>query len=150
MEQVIVKILKLDESVILPVFSTDGAAGADVYSPVDDEIYANDIKVIKLKFKMVIPQGYEVQVRSRSGLAAKGITVANSPGTIDSDFRGECGVILHNNTNVRYFIKKGDRIAQFVLKEVTPTKFVECSLEEFNSEENKTERMDGGFGSTGK
>jgi dUTP pyrophosphatase len=102
-------------------------------------------KLISTGIYLEIPEGYEVQVRSRSGLALKwGITVLNSPGTIDSGYRGEVGVILRNHDHRPYTVKKGDRIAQLVMAAV-----VTADIEEI-TELTNTERSDGGFGSTGK
>jgi len=95
-------------------------------------------------FKMEIPVGYEAQVRPRSGLALKKqVTVGNSPGTIDADYRGEVGVIIQNNGNIPFLIEQGDRIAQMVINEVPKVVLIEKSVD-------GTERGSGGFGSTGK
>jgi len=101
--------------------------------------------IVKTGIKVAIPEGYEIQVRPRSGLAFKhGITVLNSPGTIDSDYIGEIGVILINTSNTSFMINKGDRIAQLVLNKVEQIKWIEVlSLE-------NTDRGEGGFNSTGK
>lgn len=132
----------------LPEYATSGAAGMDLsaYIPNDDFVFLRpgETKVFDTGFSIQVPEGYEMQVRSRSGLAAKhSILVLNSPGTIDSDYIGEVKVILHNAGNVSLQIKNGDRIAQMVLNEVP--KFALTLTEELT----KTERGAGGLGSTG-
>jgi dUTP pyrophosphatase len=105
--------------------------------------------LIKTGIKVAIPKGFCLQITPRSGLALKhGITITNSPGIIDSDYRGEIGIILHNLGNEPFEIKLGDRIGQAVLVPVTQASFQEITEEEF--EQQETERGDGGFGSTGK
>lgn len=132
----------------LPKYETAGSAGMDLaaYIPDDDVIFLrpHETKVFRTGFSIQVPEGYEMQIRSRSGLAAKNsILVLNSPGTIDSDYIGEVKVILHNAGNVSLGIKNGDRIAQMVLNEVPPFRL---NLVE---ELKPTERGTGGFGSTG-
>jgi len=100
-------------------------------------------RMLSLGFRMAIPEGWEVQVRSRSGLAKRGIVVANSPGTIDSGYRGPCMVLLHNNTDKPYAIAANERIAQFVLKKAPQAMF--AAVDDLDA----TIRGDGGFGSTG-
>ena len=131
----------------LPKYQTDNAAGMDLRAFTDSKIKINslDRKVINTGLKISLPKGFEAQIRSRSGLAAKhGISVLNSPGTIDSDYRGEIRVILVNLSTKSYLIKPGDRIAQIVISKHETIKW---SLTE--KLENSI-RDDKGFGSTGK
>ena len=132
---------------IIPEYKTSGAAGADLCAFLDAPltIPAGSSAMIPTGLFFEIPQGYEVQVRPRSGLAAKnGVTVLNTPGTIDSDYRGEIKVILINLGNQDFTINSGDRIAQMVIAPVIQASFtITDSLSE-------TERGSGGFGSTGK
>lgn len=132
---------------MIPEYKTAGAAGADVCALVDSPVELNpgDKALIGTGLFFAIPDGYEIQVRPRSGLAAKnGVTVLNSPGTIDSDYRGELKVILINHGKEKFTVNKGDRIAQIVAAPVTRAAFsVVESLDQ-------TERGSGGFGSTGK
>ncbi len=132
---------------MIPEYKTAGAAGADVCALVDSSVELNpgDKALIGTGLFFAIPDGYEIQVRPRSGLAAKnGVTVLNSPGTIDSDYRGELKVILINHGKEKFTVNKGDRIAQIVAAPVTRAAFsVVESLDQ-------TERGSGGFGSTGK
>ena len=127
----------------LPIYKTAGSAGADLKSMIKQELEIGEIKLIPTGIKMAIPEGYEVQIRPRSGLALKyGITIPNAPGTIDSDYRDEVGVILQNNGDTKVVIEKGDRIAQMILARCLTAKF-----EKVNSLD-ETDRV-GGFGSTG-
>ena len=145
MQSVEVKVLKQDGAV-LPEYKTIGAAGADVCALLDSpaEILPGKRKIIPTGLFFEIPVGYEIQVRPRSGLAAKnGVTVLNTPGTIDSDYRGEVKVILINLGTEPFTINNGDRIAQLIVAPVTGGAFTPvASLDE-------TERGSGGFGSTG-
>lgn len=127
-----------------PSYQTPGAAGADLTSSQDTVVSPKSWSVISTGLFLEIPSGYEAQVRSRSGMAAKnGVFVLNSPGTIDSDYRGEVKVILANLGHDPIFIKKGDRVAQLIITPVTQAVFrVTETL-------NSTERGDGGLGSTG-
>jgi dUTP pyrophosphatase len=133
--------------VLLPVKATPGSAGADIraYLPDGDiGIPPGQTIAVPTGFAMEIPVGYEAQVRSRSGLALKNaVVVANSPGTIDSDFKGEVRVILTNNSDVMFFISHNDRIAQLVIAAVLDVTFTEVV------ELSETERGAGGFGSSG-
>jgi dUTP pyrophosphatase len=129
----------------LPAYATDGAAGMDVVSAEDLILVAGARHAVATGFAMAIPEGFEVQVRPRSGLALKhGITCLNTPGTIDSDYRGEVKVILANLGNEPFEIKRGDRIAQLV-----PAPVQRAILDEVQSLDETT-RGTGGFGSTGQ
>lgn len=134
------------DGAILPEYKTDGASGCDVHAFVKEpvELLPGDIKLIPTGLACAIPEGFEIQVRPRSGLAAKnGITCLNTPGTIDSDYRGEIKVILINLGKEAFIVKNGDRIAQFVVAPVVRGIFKTVkSLDE-------TLRGGGGFGSTG-
>lgn len=137
---------KAKEGVVLPRYETSSSAGMDIRAYIDEDIVleAGAIVCVPTGLFLEIPDSYEVQVRPRSGLALKnGVTVLNSPGTIDSDYRGEVKVILINFSKNPFIIKNGDRIAQIVPCAVTRCSFVE--KEDLSS----TGRMDGGFGSTG-
>ena len=142
-----VLIKKLDPKVILPSYKTKGASGMDLMAFMKEKI------VIKPQTSALIPTGlsvafsedYEIQIRPRSGLAAKNnISVLNTPGTIDSDYRGELKIIIFNHSNYDFVVNNNDRIAQMVL-----TPIAKMELEEAN-ELPKTLRGEGGFGSTGK
>jgi len=128
----------------LPAYATDGAAGMDVVSAEDVTIEPGARHAVATGLSMAIPQGFEIQVRPRSGLAFKhGITVPNTPGTIDSDYRGELKVLLINHGADAFEIARGDRVAQLVLAPVVQAAWDE--VEELDA----TARGDGGFGSTG-
>lgn len=140
----VVKVKKLHPDAKLPKFQTEGSAGADVVSIEDVDIQPGDIKAISLGFAVSIPLGYEIQLRPRSGLALKyGISVPNSPGTIDSDFRGEMKAILINHGKDNFKVCKGDRIAQIILNKIPTCAYVQVE------ELDKTGRNTGGYGSTG-
>lgn len=141
---VLVKRLPGNEDLPLPAYATDGAAGMDVVSAEDVELAPGARHAVATGLAIAIPAGYEVQVRPRSGLALKhGVTVANAPGTIDSDYRGEVKAILINLGAEPFAIRRGDRVAQLVLAPVTRAGWVEVS------ELDETARGEGGFGSTG-
>ena len=145
MDKICIKIDGKEEFV--PEYSSDFAAGADLKAAVSDRIVIKpgDRALIDTGLKMEIPIGYEAQIRPRSGLAYKhGITVLNSPGTIDSDYRGEVKVILINHGKNDFIIESGDRIAQIVFAPVTIVDFT------IITNLNRSERDSGGFGSTGK
>jgi len=130
----------------LPGYATPGSSGMDLYADVANEltIKTGDIKLVSAGFYMSLPYGYEAEIRPRSGLALKhGISLVNSPGTIDSDFRGLVSIILINLGKSDFTIKRGDRIAQMVIKEVTRAEL--NSVEELDA----TSRAGGGFGHTG-
>jgi len=128
----------------LPIYATSGAAGMDVVSAEQLILRPGARVAVATGFAVAIPGGYEIQVRPRSGLSLKyGISVANTPGTIDSDYRGELKVILVNQSDDNFTIARGDRIAQLVLAPVTLATWDEVdALDE-------TARGEGGFGSTG-
>jgi dUTP pyrophosphatase len=133
---------QLEDGASLPLYATDGAAGADVRSSMDAVLLPGSKALIATGLRLAIPEGWEVQVRPRSGLAAKyGVTVVNTPGTIDSDYRGEIKVILINHGPETFVVNKGDRIAQLILSPVFRMEFDVAPLDE-------TERGEGGFGST--
>ena len=130
----------------LPAYETEGAAGADLYAAVTDDIALapGARALIPTGVAIALPEGWEAQVRPRSGLALKsGVTVLNAPGTVDSDYRGEIGVILVNLGGETVEIKRGMRIAQLVIASVTRAQWVEVSSL------SDTVRGAGGFGSTG-
>lgn len=130
---------------VMPTRAHENDAGWDLYSAVDHYIPDGQWQMIPVSFKMELPGGYEAQIRPRSGLAAKhGITITNSPGTIDAGFRGEIKVILQNTDGVGYYVKKGDRIAQMVIKEVPKVRLVEVD------KVADSERGENGYGSSGK
>ena len=163
------KVKRKHDDITLPSYQTEGSAGFDLTGVSFLKLYSSD-KEINLKEVMTqqqkngiitlrpgervligtglhvaVPQGYELQIRSRSSYALKkGLLVANSPGTIDSDYRGEIGVILINTTHVLLEVKLGERIAQAVLKKIEQADF------ELVEELDDTDRGEGGFGSTGK
>ncbi|MES2986290.1 MAG: dUTP diphosphatase [Pseudomonadota bacterium] len=132
------------EGLPLPAYATDGAAGMDVVAAEAWVLEPGQRHALATGFAMAIPQGFEVQVRPRSGLALKhGITCLNTPGTIDSDYRGEVKVILANLGDAPFTIARGDRVAQLV-----PAPVQRAGLEEVGSLD-ETKRGSGGFGSTG-
>lgn len=131
----------------LPEYKTSGSAGVDLYADIEKPITLRSLEreLIPTGIYIALPEGYKANVCPRSGLAIKnGITVHNTPGLIDSDYRGEIKVILVNLSNTPYTINPGDRIAQLVITKVERVEFVEVS------QLDETERGEGGFGSTGK
>ncbi len=129
-----------------PTYETEGSAGMDLRANIDNAIILKPLEraIIKTGLFIALPQGYEAQVRPRSGLAAKkGITVLNSPGTVDADYRGEIGVILVNLSNDDFTVNNGERIAQLVIAKHERVTWQEVTVL------NETERGTGGFGSTG-
>lgn len=128
----------------LPAYATAGAAGMDVVAAEELDLAPGARHAVATGFAMAIPEGYEVQVRPRSGLALKhGVTVPNTPGTIDSDYRGELKIIMINHGDTPFPIRRGDRIAQIVAAPVQHARFAEVD------ELDDTARGTGGFGSTG-
>jgi dUTP pyrophosphatase len=141
-----INFVPLYRNVRKPEYATDGAAAMDIRAYVDTGkicIYPGDTVVVPTGFALEIPIGWEVQVRPRSGLSLKQLTVANAPGTLDSDYRGEVGVIMHNGTRDPWIINHGDRIAQMIAKPVERMQLVTTDTL------TPTGRGAGGFGSTG-
>lgn len=130
----------------LPIYETVSSAGMDLRANIDSPILLKslDRKLIPTGLHIALPEGYEAQVRPRSGLAfKKGITVLNTPGTIDPDYRGDVGVILVNLSNEDFVVQPGERIAQMIINKFEQAELIEVeTLDE-------TERGEGGFGSTG-
>ena len=142
-----VLVRKLKPSVKLPSYKTNGASGMDLMAYIDKsiELKPGESCLIPTGLSFAFPKEYEIQIRPRSGLAAKNnISVLNTPGTIDSDYRGEIKIILFNHSNEDFIINNNDRIAQMIL-----TPVVKMELEEIESLP-ETIRGEGGFGSTGK
>ena|ERR1035437_7784348 len=155
-----VKIKKLHPDAVIPKYQSKGASGFDLHALEDITISPGDTKLVKTGLVVAVQEGFELQVRPRSGLSLKtSLRVANSPGTVDSDFRGEVCVIMQNTDEVEssyneftgdtthyneIHIKKGDRIAQGVICPVIKVEFVEVD------DLDATERGSGGYGSTGK
>lgn len=130
----------------LPRYSTEGASGMDLYADVDGVVILKpgEIKLVSCGIYLSIPAGYEAEVRPRSGIALKhGVTLVNTPGTIDSDYRGLVSLIMTNIGKEPFEIKRGQRVAQAVIKEVIKARFVE------RDELDETVRSSGGFGHTG-
>lgn len=131
-----------------PEYATSGASGFDLRANEDTVLRAGEFKAISTGLYFELPETYEIQVRPRSGLAVKnGVTVLNSPGTVDSDYRGEIKVILINHSKVDFNISKGDRIAQAIISYVLSKNIIE--LTKVDSISNNTDRNTNGFGSTG-
>ena len=129
-----------------PSYETDGAAGMDLRANIEESISLKPLEraIVKTGLFIALPVGFEAQVRPRSGLAAKkGITVLNSPGTVDADYRGEIGVILVNLSNEDFVVNDGERIAQLVIAKHERVTWQEVEIL------SETERGSGGFGSTG-
>jgi len=144
----ILKIKKLDnlKELPLPKYETQGSAGMDLRSAIDEDIIlkSGETTLVKTGIAIALEQGYEAQIRPRSGLALKnGITVLNTPGTIDSDYRGEVCVILINHSKVDFKIERGMRIAQMIIAKYEQAEIAEVS------DLDETVRGSGGFGSTG-
>ena len=131
----------------LPAYQTEHAAGLDLQANLEESVILapGDRKLISTGLKIELPFGYEAQIRPRSGLAFKhGITVLNSPGTIDADYRGELKVLLINHGNEAFEVKDGERIAQMVISKHEQIKW------QISTELSETNRGEGGYGSTGK
>lgn len=148
MDKITVKIKRKESARDLPVpgYATSGSSGVDLYADVDGEvpISPGDIKLISCGIYMELPEGYEAQVRPRSGLSLKhGITLVNTPGTIDSDYRGLVNLIVTNLSREEFVIKRGQRLAQMVIREAPQMEFIEVE------ELGETERAHGGFGHSG-
>jgi dUTP pyrophosphatase len=141
------KIKKLNERAVVPKYETEGAAGCDLSVLIDTDkevLKKGEIKLFRTGLAMALERGYEAQIRSRSGLSLKrGVIVLNAPGTIDSDYRGEIGLIVANLGSEDFVVENGMRLAQMVL-----TKYETPNIEVVD-DLDKTERGDGAFGSTG-
>lgn len=147
-DHLVVHITQLKSAVGLPLphYQTEHSAGVDLYASIEDElvIEAGTWKMVPTGIAIAIPEGYEGQVRPRSGLALKhGIGLLNSPGTIDADYRGEIGIILFNFSEKPFIIKRGDRVAQLVFAKIEKAKFLKAETL------SETIRGTGGFGHTG-
>ena len=145
MESISIKIINKSDHPT-PAYETSSSAGMDLRANIENPINLKPLEraIIQTGLFIALPQGFEAQVRPRSGLAAKhGISVLNAPGTIDADYRGEIGVILVNLSNQNFKINNGDRVAQMVIASYAHTKWEEVSVLD------ETKRGKGGFGSTG-
>lgn len=139
-----IKFQKIKENVIIPHYEHPGDSGMDIYSCEDNLLLPGERKLISTGLKVEIPEGYEMQIRSKSGLAINsGISTLNSPGTVDSGYRGEICVILINHSKEDFQVKKGQKIAQAVISKVEQADI------ETSEELSETSRGEGGFGSTG-
>ena len=142
---VLVQRLPHADGLALPAYATAGAAGMDLLAARDMTLAPGARALVPTGIAVALPEGFEMQVRPRSGLALKhGVTVLNAPGTVDSDYRGEVGVILLNTSDTAFAIARGDRIAQAVFAPVTRAAFEEVVVLP------ETARGAGGFGSTGR
>lgn len=143
-DEVTIKFKKVHPDAKIPTYAHKGDAGMDVVSIEDKIVLAGERALISTGLVAEIPEGHEIQVRPRSGLALKaGITVLNTPGTVDAGYRGVIGVILMNHSHDPFNVSKGDRIAQLVVNKLPKVKIEEVS------EVDNTERSECGFGSTG-
>jgi len=143
---VTIKFKKLHLKARLPFFASKGAVCFDLHACTNfgvTHIEPNSVMVVKTGLACEVPEGYELQIRSRSGVACAGVSVLNSPGTIDSDYRGEIGIIMYNHHSGDFIIEDGDRIAQGAIRVVPKVEIEEVK------ELSETERGEGGFGSTG-
>lgn len=143
----LVKIKKISENAIIPTYGTEFSAGADIYALLENdiEIKPNETVMIKTGLQMEIPEGYAGFIYPRSGISVKrGLAPANKVGVIDSDYRGEVMVALHNHSTIAQKVEKGERIAQLIIAPYVHADFIEAD------ELDDTVRGEGGFGSTGK
>ncbi len=141
---VTIKVQKLSEEAVMPKYAHEGDAGMDLFSIENYTVKPSERVLVKTGLKTEIPEGFEMQIRPKSGLALNsGITVLNTPGTIDAGYRGEIGVIIINHSNSDYNIAKGQKIAQAVF-----ARFEKAEIQEV-SETSDSSRAKGGFGSTG-
>jgi len=141
LEKLTIHIKKISPEAKIPTYATDGASGADLYSVVDRVIPSGTFDLIPTGIAVAIPAGFEAQIRPRSGFALKyGVTLLNTPGTIDSDYRGEVKIIVINLGKKEFIIKKGMRIAQMVFSKVERANF------QLVKELTQTVRGEGGFG----
>ncbi|MBV6421900.1 MAG: Deoxyuridine 5'-triphosphate nucleotidohydrolase [Ignavibacteriaceae bacterium] len=149
-QEIEIKFKRLRKELIhipLPSYATRGSAGLDIYAALEKpmNITKGSIEMVPTNISVEIPEGFEIQVRPRSGLAAKhGIGILNSPGTIDSDYRGEIKIIIINLGKEDFVIQPAERIAQLIVSKVYTAKFIETD------ELNNTSRGEGGFGHTGR
>jgi dUTP pyrophosphatase len=148
LERIPIKIKRLDDTTDLPLpsYESDGSSGMDIRASVTAPVRLNpgDIRLIPTGLAVSVPRGYEAQIRPRSGLALKhGIGMVNSPGTIDSDYRGEIGIIVINWGRKPFTIRRGDRVAQMIITRVYQADIMEVALLD------STERGEGGFGHSG-
>ncbi len=144
--RVMIKRSSGNEDIPLPRYMSPNAAGMDIHAAVKEEtiLHPGAIKLISTGISVALPPGFEAQIRPRSGLAIKhGVSLLNTPGTIDADYRGEVGIILINLGEHPFVIKRGDRIAQMIINKVYQAQL------ELSQELCVTERNDGGFGHTG-
>lgn len=140
----VIKFKKLDPNAIIPNKANEFAAGIDINILEEYTLQPGEKELLRTGIACEIPEGFELQVRPRSGLSSKGLIILNSPGTVDSDYRGEVYVSMMNISENAYHFEKGERIAQLVLSRLQPVNIIE--VEELSS----TERGEKGFGSTGK
>ena len=135
-----------DEDLPLPEYATEGSSGVDLHASIkgDKLIMPDETRLIDTGIRIALMEGYEGQVRSRSSIAQEGVIIPNSPGTIDSDYRGEIKVMLRNLNKSPFRIQRGDRIAQLVIQQVEHVNWY--SIDSLSD----TKRSDGGFGSTGR
>ena len=146
MNEINLKVKSINDDAVIPQYQNPGDAGFDFHACEDAEILPNQTNVVGTGLKFAIPEGYAMKIVPRSGMSLKTpIRIANSPGTIDSGYRGEVGILVHN-TSVHDIVKieKGDRIAQGVMVEVPKANFIEVN------DLSETVRGEGGFGSTGQ
>ena len=140
-----IKIVSDTENISLPRYMTEHAAGMDIFAAVetDEIILPGQRKMIPTGIAIALPVGYEAEIRPRSGIAVKnGVTLVNSPGTIDADYRGEIGIIMINHGEKPFVIRRGDRIAQMIVHRVCRAAWIECQ------NLDQTTRGNGGFGHT--
>ena len=147
-DHVTIRVKRLDgnQDIALPSYETEGASGLDLRAAVNGELtlHPGEIKLVPTGLAISLPRGYEAQIRPRSGLALKhGVGMVNSPGTIDSDYRGEIGLVLINWGSASFVIKRGDRIAQTIVTRVSQAEVLEVDRLE------PTTRGKGGFGHSG-
>jgi dUTP pyrophosphatase len=143
-EMLKVKIQRLDNSLPLPSYKTPFSAGMDLYSRIDVVLKRGEITLVPTGIAISLPEGYEAQIRPRSGLALKhGLTLLNTPGTIDADYRGEIALIMINVGKEDFVVEKGMRLAQMVI-----TRYEKVEFEEVDALPD-SQRGTGGFGSTG-
>jgi len=142
-----VRFVRMHKDAVLPAQSRKGDAGFDLYAVLDKPLVMPCFTptAVSTGWKIAIPEDFEGQVRPRSGLAKRGVTVANSPGTVDSNYRGELIVLLVNNTDSMHTVKNGDRIAQLLIKPVPVV-----DIAEVDSFDDETNRGEDGFGSSGR